>query len=52
MKIKKRDKKQIINKYKRKIARETIIVEVLGGVAYCDDPRVEIYDHDSIIEKY
>lgn len=23
-----------------------IIVEVLGGVAHCDDPRVKIIDHD------
>ena len=23
-----------------------IIVEVSGGVAYCDDPRVQIIDHD------
>ena len=24
-----------------------ITVEVRGGVAYCDDPRVEIIDHDN-----
>ena len=24
-----------------------ITVEVQGGVAYCDDPRVEIIDHDN-----
>lgn len=23
-----------------------IIVDVKGGIAYCDDPRVEIIDHD------
>ena len=23
-----------------------IIVEVRGGIAYCDDPRVKIIDHD------
>lgn len=26
---------------------ERILVEVRGGVAYCDDPRVEIIDHDN-----
>ena len=25
---------------------EEIIVEVLGGIAYCDDPRVKIIDND------
>ena len=26
---------------------EKIIIDVRGGVAYCDDPRVEIIDHDN-----
>ena len=26
---------------------DKIIIEVHGGVAYCDDPRVEIIDHDN-----
>jgi len=25
---------------------DSIKVEVRGGIAYCDDPRVEIIDHD------
>lgn len=29
------------------LASNKIIVEVQGGVAYCDDPRVEIIDHDN-----
>jgi hypothetical protein len=27
--------------------KDQIIVEVRGGVAYCNDPRVEIIDHDN-----
>ena len=30
-----------------KIIESKIIVEVQGGVAYCDDPRIEIIDHDN-----
>lgn len=30
--------------------KPTILVEVLGGIAYCDDPRVEIIDHDNDTE--
>ena len=30
-----------------KIIAGKITVEVQGGVAYCDDPRVEIIDHDN-----
>lgn len=26
---------------------EEIVVEVKGGVAYCDDPRVKIIDYDN-----
>lgn len=28
-------------------AEKKIVVEVRGGVAYCDDPRVQIIDHDN-----
>ena len=27
--------------------QKEIVVEVLGGVAHCDDPRVKIIDHDN-----
>jgi len=30
-----------------KFHEEQITVDVSGGVAYCDDPRVEIIDHDN-----
>ena len=29
------------------VGEPKILVEVLGGVAYCDDSRVEIIDHDN-----
>jgi hypothetical protein len=29
------------------LCKKPIKVEVLGGVAYCDDPRVKIIDHDN-----
>ena len=31
----------------RKIEKRKIKVHVRGGVAYCDDARVEIIDHDN-----
>jgi hypothetical protein len=31
----------------KEIIEEKIIVEVKDGVAYCDDPRVKILDHDN-----
>ena len=29
------------------ILSDNIVVEVRGGVAYCNDPRVKIIDHDN-----
>ena len=38
------DRKQ---EWKTTTFQKRIIVEVRGGVAYCDDPHVEIIDHDN-----
>lgn len=37
--------------YKEDVAAPKIIVEVLGGVAHCDDERVEIVDYDNLKEE-